>query len=54
MLQILFICYFCFYFTFAVYTNVLDTVAFLVRKEKYYSTPMSTRDLRAGMTLLYV
>ena len=28
MFQILFICYFCFYFTFTVYTNVLNTVVF--------------------------
>ena len=54
MLQILFICYFCFYCTFTVYTNVLDTVAFMVKKRKYYSTPMSIRDLRAGLILLHV
>ena len=34
MFQILFICYFCFYFTFTVYTNVLNTVVFMVRKGK--------------------
>ena len=34
MLQILFTCQFCFYFTFTLYTNVLNTVVFMVRKGK--------------------
>ena len=34
MLYILFIFYFCFSFTFNVYTNVLNTVVFMVRKRK--------------------
>ena len=34
MFQILFISYFCFYFTFTVYTNVLNTVVFIIRKGK--------------------
>ena len=34
MFQILLTCYFCFYFTFTVYTNVLNTAVFMVRKGK--------------------
>ena len=34
MLYILFIFYFCFSFTFNVYTNVLNMVVFMVRKRK--------------------
>ena len=34
MFQILLTCYFCFYFTFTVYTNVRNTAVFMVRKGK--------------------
>ena len=34
MFNILFTCYFCFYFTFTLYANVLNTVVFMVRKGK--------------------
>ena len=39
MFWILFTCYFCFYFTFAVYTNVLNTVVFMVKKGKEKAPP---------------
>ena len=34
MFYILFLCSFCFYFTFTVYTNVLNTAVFMARKGK--------------------
>ena len=34
MLWIFFTCYFCFYFASTLYTNVLNTVVFVVRKGK--------------------
>ena len=32
--KILYYCYCCFYFTFTLYTNVLNTVVFMIRKRK--------------------
>ena len=51
MFWILFTCYFCFYFTFTRYTNVLNIVVFMVRKGKKSNAPTilyppSFRELR--------